>query len=163
MFPKFVRLAAASDHGGMQGLIRRAIQGALLFALPGALLLIVLAGPVLSVLFGRDYAIGAPVLSVLAVAQVLTIPLLFPAQLLVASGHATVIAKATPFAIVLSVCLNLLLIPPLGALGAALASLVAQVGFNGYMAFVCYKTLSVNCLSFLPQRRHTTRTAKVEI
>jgi O-antigen/teichoic acid export membrane protein len=149
LFPKFVRYAAASDREALQRLSRRAIQGALLITLPAVVVVMALAGPVLVLLFGSGFAAGAPALMVLALAQLLMTPLLYPSQLLAAGGYAAVITKAMPFAIALGALLSVVLIPPLGALGAALASLATQVGLNGYIAYVCHRRLSVNCLSLL--------------
>lgn len=89
-----------------------------------------LAGPLTRLLFGERYAHAAPLLAVLAVGHFVTAAAGPNGVLLGVLGRVRYVVFANLGAIVASVALNVALIPPLGALGAALATAATFVGLN---------------------------------
>lgn len=98
-------------------------------AVPAVLLLEALPGPLLRMAFGEVYVAGVSVLRILALAVVPSVASLVWGTLL-ALRHKGVLA-VTLGSLVANVALNLVLIPHLGAAGAAAATVVGQVGYAG--------------------------------
>ncbi len=125
MNPRF-----ASAHGQAQDQrLRRELGRALLFSgcttAVAAMGLLVAPAAILGLVFGPGFEAAAPVLIVLVLAQGL-MALAFPlsgAGLM--TGREARLGAVTWVALALNLCLNALLIPSLGALGAALATLAA--------------------------------------
>ena len=120
----------AVAQGAMPALTREALQGGegvrrrtagtmALVAAPAALGLALVAGGVVGLLFGSAYADGAAPLRILATAL---LPLFMNALLswaLLASGRAAWLPRLTGLRVVAAVGLALVLVPRLGAVGAA--------------------------------------------
>lgn len=105
---------------------RRLFFGALIFAVtwsvPVALGLSLFDDDVMNLVFGPEYASGASVLSILAVAQIgaaLNIP---ATSFMLMTGRQNTFGKMTVAALLLNVVGNVILIPNYGAIGAALAT-----------------------------------------
>lgn len=108
-----------------------------LLALPMALGLAALTGPVIRILYGSLYLPAIPVLAVVALFSAAA-PLSLPARfLLLASENQGFLLWYGGTVGVVNILLDLLLIPPMGALGAALANGAAQLAAAlGTWAFV---------------------------
>lgn len=92
-----------------------------------AVLLAVLSEPLLALAFGPEYAPAADSVRILAVAMVpLTLTRILAGDLK-GRGRAGLVSVAMLCALIVTAGLNLLLIPPLGIAGAAIASLVAYL------------------------------------
>ena len=85
----------------------------------------VIGGPILDALFGDAYAGSGEVLAVLVWAHVFAFVFVLSRQVLIGIGRAGELARLAWIAAAVNVALNLVLIPAHGALGAAVASLVA--------------------------------------
>ena len=91
--------------------------------LPVSAILSLFSEPIVTFIFGHEYAPAAPPLTLLAISQAfaaLTIPC---AGLLIAAGRGGTFGLINLVAVVINISLNFVLIPPLGATGAALASM----------------------------------------
>lgn len=113
---------ASSRPQQAQRLFRYALGAAFLFATPVAAALIWLRAPVMTLLFGAEYLPGAPVLAVLALAQIAAALGVATTSYLLMSGQQMLFGKLTLAALAVNVLANFLLIPSYGALGAALAT-----------------------------------------
>jgi len=119
--PKF---AALHRTGDMVTLGRIARQSAKLMA--------VMASPILAIftlfparvmeMFGPEFAVGAPVLSILAVGQFINVVTGSVGWLLIMCGHERLMRNNIALCAGVGLVLNLLLIPPLGVIGAAIAA-----------------------------------------
>ncbi|MFU8765306.1 MAG: lipopolysaccharide biosynthesis protein [Haliea sp.] len=117
---------AQGDQARLQRVVTQAAHVALWPSLFGGLALF-LAGPWLLELFGGDFAAALPVLGALLVAQV-SGALFGPChQVLVMSGRQRQVMRLTLLAAVLHLLLVALLIPAMGALGAALGSIASSL------------------------------------
>ncbi len=118
---------------------RRVVELLLLAGVPAAALLWLLRQPVIGGLFGADYGASVPVLALLApVLPVLALNAL-GTYILAAARRMTAVAALYGAALGLNVALNALLIPRLGAVGAALAMLVAEVALAATMLAVLHR------------------------
>lgn len=118
--PEIARGLARRDGVEVQALVGAALRGMVLGVAPLAALLVIFAGPLLA-LFGEPYRAGIEPLWVLVGAQIasaLAVPLL---RLIPMSGRFGLNVAEHAVAVVLNAVLNVLLVPRLGALGAAVA------------------------------------------
>ncbi|SIO11837.1 polysaccharide biosynthesis C-terminal domain-containing protein [Vannielia litorea] len=113
---------------------KRLFFGSLAFAaawtLPCALAFVVFDGEIMRLVFGAAYVEAAPILSVLAIAQVgaaLNIP---ATSLMLMTGRQAAFGKMTLAALLLNIGGNLALIPPYGGLGAAIATAVSIIALT---------------------------------
>jgi len=98
--------------------------------MPLFLVLFLFPETVLGFLFGASYAAAATALRILSLGYIISSFLGPNGNTLVAMGHPRFTMWATTAAVVLNVGLNAALIPPLGIVGAAIASLAAIVCNN---------------------------------
>lgn len=128
--PRIAAAFSASDQNLMQ---RTAQQGALFamaFCIPAALVLIIGGRPLLSLMFGSTFGVGASVMGILAVGQVLNSAFGCGASLLNMTGHERDCTVALGGGLVLQVLGSLALVPLWGATGAAIAGVVGILGSN---------------------------------
>lgn len=130
---------AAGRERAMWRHFRIAILFSIVTVLPLSAVLSLFSAPIVTFIFGPEYAPAAPTLTLLAISQAfaaLTIPY---AGLLIAAGRGGIFGLINLVAVLLNIALNFLLIPPLGALGAALASMVAVVVMFAWQASTTFR------------------------
>jgi O-antigen/teichoic acid export membrane protein len=126
LFPVLSR-SWADGPAAFDSVVRRSLRLAATFAVPIGVGGTFVAAPVLDLLFGVRYAAAAPALQVLIWSAVLVMLRGTFRQGLNAAGHAVVDLRCAGLATGLNVVLNLALIPVLGFLGAAFATLASEV------------------------------------
>ena len=122
--PNIARLHKANDRAALQRLLTAAARRVMLATLPLAIVLIALASPLLTWLYGQEYAEGATALRILAIAQLVIVaggPL---GTVLDMSGFERVNLFSMTVAVVINGVLNLVLIPRFGITGAAASTLI---------------------------------------
>jgi O-antigen/teichoic acid export membrane protein len=126
MYPTMVK-EYDSGRGSIQGTVQRALRYLLLLSLPIAVGGMLLADQIITLLYGQEFAPAIPVMQIL----VWVLPSLFLAEIL---GRTTStmhlekkIARVAIVNALISVALNLALIPGLGGIGAAIAMVVARL------------------------------------
>jgi O-antigen/teichoic acid export membrane protein len=127
MTPLLAESIAANNERSMWRHFRLAVIFSLITVIPTSLLLGVFSGPIVTLIFGHDFALSSGPLAILAISQAfaaLTIPC---AGLLIAAGRGGVFGVINLVAVLVNIGLNFLLIPSFGATGAALASTGAVV------------------------------------
>jgi O-antigen/teichoic acid export membrane protein len=152
-------IASAYHRGEIRELGRLASLSAriaLAFAVPAAIVL-VLAGPTLLSLFGRDFVAAYPVLLVLIVGALANAFTGVVAYLLTLTGREVVALAIFAGALALSAGLNVLLIPHWGAVGAALASAAGTTFWNIAMLILVRRHLGIDAsaLAWRPSRTAT--------
>jgi O-antigen/teichoic acid export membrane protein len=121
--PLLAESIAAQKEAAMWRHFRIAVIFSLVTVIPVSVALSVFAEPIVTLIFGHEYAPSAPALALLAISQAfaaLTIPC---AGLLIATGRGNIFGLINLVAVLVNVALNFALIPWLGATGAALASM----------------------------------------
>jgi len=140
--PRFSEFNSRGDRAGLARYVRSMVRWSFAAALAGAALLALIGRPVLAS-FGEDFVQAYPALLIL-LAGILIRVSTGPVEYLVAmNGHRgpTMVIIAT--AAVLSIALNFLLIPPLGIVGAALATALAVTFSVTSSAIFAWRKLGV--------------------
>lgn len=140
--PKF-----AAMHGLAEGkaLGRTARGSALLMTIvasPMLLVLILFPGWIMG-LFGSEFAAGAGVLRVLAIAQFIAMITGSIGSLLIMSGNERLLRNNSAAAFVVAILLNLILIPEFGAMGAAISVAGTIVFRNALGTLQVYRRLGI--------------------
>ena len=125
-------IAALNDGGhnvALGRLYRTTTKWAVTVNLPIFLILVLLAEPIMGI-FGKDFQVGAPALVILAFANLVNVGTGPCGAMLDMTGNT--VAKLINSIIVVEVSLlaSVLLIPPLGLVGAAIAALVVSLTLN---------------------------------
>lgn len=126
LFPLMSRQLAGDDRAGLSRTYGQAVRLLTLASAPAAAAMIFYGGRLTTGLFGAEYGPSGPVLTVLGLSWLLFFVNAPIGNVLAASG---LMAKFVPWAaanIGLNVVLNLVLIPPFGAVGAAGATLICE-------------------------------------
>ena len=118
--PRLGRHAALGDFGTVRVLYRVGAVWLVLTAWPLYIMLIAWA-PLLLSIFGDEYVTATSALVVLAMAMLVATAIGPVDQVLIMAGRSTWVLANSIVSLVANIALNLALIPPLGALGAALA------------------------------------------
>ncbi len=153
--PKFAEIHSTGTREDLQKLVSNVIQlmfwPSLLAA--GALALI---GPYILELFGTDFGAGYPTMLVVLAGLVLRAASGPVEYLLSMTGHQRDTLRVYAVAAIANIALNLVLIPALGIIGAAIGSYVAMLGANAWLYVLVRKRLGVSAF-VLPFRTQATR------
>ena len=156
---QFARMHQAGDLSGLEALARRSTLFCLLMTVPPFLICLVFGAELLELTFGADYGVGAPVLAVLAGAQALNASFGVVGAMLTMTGH----ERATLLAVLVAACLNaglnLVLIPTLGGLGAAVALLASTCVWNAMLYMTVRRRLRIESMPYLPRMQSGNRPA----
>ncbi len=125
--PRIARLYHEGNRPLLQRMITSAAKRVLLASLPLALLLIIAAWWLLDLLYGRAFTPAAVPLQILASAQLIVVGFGSVGTIVNMAGHERQSMKVLAFAVAINIVLNALLIPPLGIIGAAIATGVSRV------------------------------------
>ena len=141
--PAVARLGAAGERERMQRGLRTATRAVALVSALIAVVLAAFAGPVLG-LFGNGFSGGVPTLRLLAIAYSVNAVFAFNGLVLIMNGEERAAMRAALGSLVLDVALCLVLVPPLGARGAAIAALVTIAARNVVNSSAAWRRLGVD-------------------
>lgn len=141
--PEIAALYNSGKTKKLQQLLKRSIQISFFLSLPIALFLI-LAGTQVLGIFGEDFSSGYPVLVFIIFIQLINVGVGSVGNVLNMTGHEKEASLGLFISMVLNVCLNLMLVPLYGMMGAAIASGVAIVSWNLIMWVMVKKKLGIN-------------------
>ncbi|WP_114577659.1 flippase [Saliphagus sp. LR7] len=141
--PNFGEGKAAGDVAEIRTLYRTALEHTLLLYVPAATGLAIVAGPFVSLVVGADYADAVPVLRVLAAFVVLQAITNVTSDGLDYLGRARSRAIAKGATSVANFVLNLLLIPTVGIVGAAAATVVTHTIYVAINLRIVHAELSL--------------------
>jgi O-antigen/teichoic acid export membrane protein len=135
LLPHVSGVYEAKGGGPMVSTLRGASRFVLLAYVPIAVGVATLAYPIISLFVGSRYIAGAPVLALLAASSVLQ-ALVLPSTIVVyVVGRTRINLEASVMAVVTSMALSLLLVAPLGSLGAALARVGLLLVNSAFFAY----------------------------
>lgn len=115
-----------SDASRLGSFIEKSYRTSLAIGFPIIMGGIVLAGPLLSVAFGPEYAPAILTFQILLVTLIATFPGSVMADAIMAEDKQKIFMKSSGFGGLTNVALNLILIPLFGIAGSAVATVVAQ-------------------------------------
>jgi O-antigen/teichoic acid export membrane protein len=127
--PIFAELQDGTDRSRLHALYRTTSKWTFTLNLPFFLIAVLFPEALLSI-FGDDFLQGTTALAILAFASLMTSVTGTSGAILDMTGHTKVKLVNSTLSVGLAIGLNLLLIPPLGVTGAAIASLGARTTVN---------------------------------
>lgn len=143
--PQFSRLHAGGNTVELARLAKRVSLFMTLAILPVTIAILLAPGLILGV-FGPEFKVAAGILQVLALAQFVNVYTGPVGQLLMMTGHEKDMRNNALIFALVSVALNLLLIPIFGPIGAAIASALSLSSRNLFAAWLVKKRLGFSCL-----------------
>lgn len=144
------RLYALNDLGSLQRMITRTSQIVVLVSLTVALVFL-FAGRFILSLYGDEFTASYELLLVLTVSAGFNASSGPVGAILMMTGHELYAARIVASGVLLNILANLILIPMLGALGAAIAALIATVFWNVAMVTIVVRKVKLDptCFGFL--------------
>ncbi len=140
--PTFATLHAQGDYVKLEKLVIRSARAIMLASLPIVAGLIVLGLPILR-LYGPAYQTAYPALIVLVIGQFVNMSTGAVAQLLTMTGHERFTLIGQGISVVAYVMLLIVLIPPLGIMGAALATTAHKIIVNAIFVWYAWRKLGI--------------------
>ncbi|MEK6192278.1 MAG: flippase [Chloroflexota bacterium] len=125
IYPRFSRLHSTPDR--FREAIRKVFGAIALFIVPASIGAALLADAILGFLYGTDYEVSAPILAVLMGMPLIGFYNVAMSQVLYAAGRQASVARIAIIAAVVNVGTNLVLIPSVGLVGAAIAAVLTEV------------------------------------
>jgi O-antigen/teichoic acid export membrane protein len=126
----------------LQRLATKGARGAFLLCLPVALVY-VLFGEAVMRIFGDEFTAGATALVILTVGQMVNAAMGSVGILLQMTGHERDVAIVRASSVALNLTINLILIPRLGIVGAALGAMTTMILWNSWLGFLVYRRLGI--------------------
>jgi O-antigen/teichoic acid export membrane protein len=127
---------AVSEPDALRQHVRRATSVALIIAAALVAITVPLAHGLIVEIFGRQYGAAGAAYAILTVNAAVVIASVDLANVLLVSGHERQYAQAVTSAAVVNTALNFILIPPFGIVGAAIATLCAELTVFVYICRV---------------------------
>lgn len=145
--PRFSQYWVARDIGGLRFEFLRATAGLALVATLIFAVTLIAAKPFLNYFFGPAYAGSYPVLIILTFGQLITLSTGPVAYGLMMTKMSVYHRRSLYYAVASNLILNLVLIPPYGVMGAAVATAISLVIKNGYSFIVFWKFIRFEVLN----------------
>jgi O-antigen/teichoic acid export membrane protein len=143
--PKFAALYKQGDMETLGSVARSSTKLMTALATPLFLLFILAPGWVMSI-FGSQFADKGPVLALLAVGQFINVAAGSVGFLLMMSGNEQAARRDVMLGSGMNLILNMLLIPPFGLMGAAVATSMSWIVLNLLLSVSVYRILGINIL-----------------
>jgi O-antigen/teichoic acid export membrane protein len=141
--PVATRMVARSNHDGLVDLYWRTAIWAAVMTFPIFAATFALAGPLTETLFGERYAASGTYLAIMSVGYYVNAALGFNSVTLSADGRIRSVVSVNVTSAAVSVVSGFLLIPPLGALGAAISGCLTLIVQNGLLQLELRRTMSI--------------------
>ena len=144
--PIATRLATRHDRGGANELYWRTTIWVAVLTFPIFAATFALGRPLSGFAFGDRYEPSGTYLSILSIGYLVHAALGFNAMTLAAHGHHRTVALVNGVTAVASVAATLLLIPPFGALGAAIASTGTLLTQNALLQVALHRRIGIDLI-----------------
>lgn len=131
------------DRPGMIDLYNKLFKVFLLFGLPISAGIFFLGNEIVTVLFGRDYLDAGILMSILGISIWIFFLTNLMGWTIVAINRQVLVMMSIMIAMIANIALNLILIPKMGALGSAYATLICELVQLLFMTVVIRKYLSI--------------------
>ncbi|OGY97834.1 MAG: hypothetical protein A2855_03065 [Candidatus Liptonbacteria bacterium RIFCSPHIGHO2_01_FULL_57_28] len=150
VFPALARLAK-EDKARFRNVLEKSLAFALLVALPLVVGGFLVSRELIGFLFGAEFLPGTPTFTVLLLSLLIVFPGGFVAHAILAFDSQKTFLSYLGLGLVANIILDLILIPPLGIVGSAIATIAAQLLAN----FVIWRKLKAiqdfKVLRYLPK------------
>ncbi|MEK7086796.1 MAG: flippase [Patescibacteria group bacterium] len=130
LFPTMARFAAQKKDEEVGRITEKGLTSTLLIALPLALGGIILAKPIITLLYGREYLPAVNSFRVLTATLIIYFPSVLIPNLILAYNKQKKVVPFIAAGSASNIIFNTILIPPLGIIGASIATFFAQLTSN---------------------------------
>jgi O-antigen/teichoic acid export membrane protein len=155
--PHIVRLHRRGERERLQRMITFSTRLVTAVALPAFLLLCFWGAPILSWVFGAEYAAAAPALAIMCFGQLLNSACGSVGLVLNLTGHEQEALKGVVVAVCLSAVLSLVLVPFMGITGAAIAYTTSFAVWNFLLVILTRRKTGLHTFVLpLPRLSHWT-------
>jgi len=144
---------SANEYARLQRMLAWVARLVLAAAIPLAATLIFFGGTIVAFVFGTEYEEGKLALSILCVGQVCNAGLGSVNLILNMTGHERDVAIGVGVGAALNVVMNLLLIPEFGLEGAASATAMSTIAWNGFLARRVFVRTGLVSIAFMRESR----------
>ena len=141
--PVASRMVARNDDHGLSDLYWRTAIWTAVMTFPIFIATFSLADPLTEILFGQRYAASGTYLAIMSLGYYVNAALGFNATTLSAAGRVRAVVTVNGIAAVISVVAGLLLIPPFGALGAAVSGCLTLLVQNALLQLELRRRLGI--------------------
>jgi O-antigen/teichoic acid export membrane protein len=145
--PVIARMHARKDKMGLQHATERVAQATLLASAPLAGAFAIFPGVYLSI-FGAGFSIGSTALTILALAQAINAAAGPAGNVLLMTGHERAAVGGIVAGLFANLVLGVILVPPLGVTGGAIASGASLVLWNAVLVMLARRRVGVNVTAF---------------
>jgi O-antigen/teichoic acid export membrane protein len=145
--PRISSVFAKNDRALLQQYISHAAKIVLVVTVPLSLILVG-AGKYLLMIFGSDFTASYLPLTILIAGQLINALTGMVGPLMTMTGNQNIFLMVYVVASVIDLLLNYLLVPRMGATGAAIASAVSVAVLNSIMYFIVWKRLKIRASFF---------------
>jgi len=142
--PMLAELYERGDQGKLQSILAFVARVSFFSTIPIVILLSLFGVQILELVFGPEFGRGFYSMVILSVGQLIGAALGSGGQLLLMSGNEKSVVFIGWLSLLVNFALNYILIPYIGINGAAIATVVSMVVWNGALAWWCAKIVSVN-------------------
>lgn len=146
--PQFAALHASGEHSKLEVLARRSSFWTLVGASPLILIFMIFPSQILD-LFGEPFVAGTWPLRLLALAQLVNVSTGQLTSLLIMTGHEKLMRNNMIFSAILNLAGNLVLVPPLGAFGAAISTAISVSVMKIIAWWIVQHKLQINTVGYL--------------
>ena len=149
--PTVSRLYAHGEIERLQKILSKSVRKVMLFSLPMALIMVLAGKYVLIYVFGNEFALARYALAVLSGAQLINACMGSVGLILNMTGNEKDTAIVLASTAGLNICLNALLIPLYGILGAAIATAISIILWNIILSYFIFKRTKLKSFFSLKQ------------
>ncbi|MBF0445137.1 MAG: flippase [Magnetococcales bacterium] len=155
--PQFAKMYAKNEIARLQRLVTTSARIVLLIATPFALVFIFAGEPLISLIFGAEFAPAYAPLKVLTYGQLFNTAMGSVGFLLTMSGHEKIALKTMLITATLNVILNFIFIPLYGTTGAAIATTITLIFWNIILYFEVKNRIGILSTAFSFLKSEATR------
>jgi O-antigen/teichoic acid export membrane protein len=141
--PTLSELFTKGEKQRLQSLISKSVLAIMLFAVPMALCLILGGTKLISLVFGKEYASAYMPMAILCLGHLVNAGMGSVGIILNMAGLEHITARGVAISTLINVALNILLIPFLSSLGAAIATSSSLVIWNVLLSIWLYKKTGI--------------------
>lgn len=149
IFPAISRLVGLAEKEKERALMEKSMSIVFLMAIPLTVGGMVLAKSIIQFLYGGEYAPAAGVLQILIMTTLFAFPGALIGNLVLAHNKQNKMAAPVFFSSVTNIIFNAVFIPPFGIIGAAVATIFAQLISVGLMWRIIISTSPFSVLKYL--------------
>ncbi len=152
LFPLITKEYSKNNKELVKDLSQQVGKWIFIINLPLLVLLLIFPVEIITLIFGKNYAVAATALRILAISSIFTSISVLSSNLLLMAGKTRLILINAIIFTIINLVLNLILVPRYGINGAAIATTLSTIVLSSIYFFLSYKYTSI-----LPFKRKMLR------